>query len=80
MSQEKVDYNKEQKRNRKQIVKKQRRQKALRITLTTIAAVLLVTWVGYSVYTKKQAKDAETTNYLTIDSSALSDYLSNLSE
>lgn len=50
MSQEKVDRYKEQKANRKQIMKKEKRKNLIRRCIITMCGLLLVVWVGYSAY------------------------------
>lgn len=48
MSQEKVARYKEEKANRKAIMKKQKRAKVLRNSIASIVLVAVVGWVGYS--------------------------------
>lgn len=50
MSQEKVDRYKQEKANRKKIMKKQKVSNALRKCVVAAAALLLVVWIGYSAY------------------------------
>ena len=51
MSQEKVDRYKQEKANRKKIVKKQRIMNVVRKTVLSLAVIALVGWLGYSAYT-----------------------------
>ncbi len=46
MSQEKVDRYKQEKANRKQIMKKQKMTNALRKCVVAAAGLLLVVWIG----------------------------------
>ena len=86
MSQAKVDRYKEEKRNRQQIMKKEKRQWMLTKIAGGILAALVVVWAGFSVFsTIRGTSDAgadntpvEVTEY-TLDATALSDYLSSLS-
>ena len=48
MSQEKVARYKEEKANRKAIMKKQKRAKVLRNSIASVVLVAVVGWVGYS--------------------------------
>ena len=50
MSQEKVDRNKELKKNRKDIVKKNHRNQVIRTVIWTIVVLAIVAWLGYSGY------------------------------
>lgn len=74
MSQEKVDRNKEQKRNRKKILKKQRRQRMLGGILGVVIAVGLVGWIGFSIYDKYE--DKRTSTATEVDLSAITNYFS----
>lgn len=80
MSQAKVDYNKEQKYNRKKLVKKQKVQRVVGTIAATVVAVALIGWVGFSMYNKQQDGKAAEITKLTLDSSALSDYTSSLND
>lgn len=48
MSQEKVDRYKEQKANRKELMKKAKRAAVIRNTIASVVLVAVVGWVGYS--------------------------------
>ena len=50
MSQAKVDRYKEQKKNIKQTVKKEKRNHVLRWTAAIVIAVAAIGWFGFSVY------------------------------
>lgn len=50
MSQEKVNRYKEEKANRKAIMKKEKRKHFLRKCVVGIAAAGLIVWIGYSGY------------------------------
>lgn len=76
MSQEKVDYRKEQKKNRKKILRKQRREHIALITGGILVAAVLLGWVGYSAYNNYEQKKAENPTYYAIDIGALTGYLS----
>ncbi len=52
MSQEKVARYKEQKANRKQIMKQEKRARLIRNTVALVVCVAVVGWVGYSGVTK----------------------------
>lgn len=80
MSQAKVDRYKEEKRNRAKIIKKEKREwMATKAGLSLIALVLVV-WVGISVYngvTSTDDSQIEKPTY-TVDTSAVDDFLSDL--
>ena len=58
MSQQKVDYHKEQKRNRRQIMKKEKAMRRLEITILIVVLAALLVWFGYLVYRNAKAKNA----------------------
>lgn len=58
MSQQKVDYHKEQKRNRRQIMKKEKAMRRLEITILIVVLAALLVWFGYLVYRNVKAKNA----------------------
>ncbi|MCC8103184.1 MAG: hypothetical protein LIP11_13340 [Clostridiales bacterium] len=81
MSQEKVDRHKEQKRNVKKIVKREKREWMLTKAAMGLVAVLLVVWIGVSIYNYSDVSDSTTTVDLptyTVDTTALDDYLTEL--
>ncbi|MCC8046770.1 MAG: hypothetical protein LIP12_15015 [Clostridiales bacterium] len=81
MSQEKVDRYKEEKKNRAKIIKKEKRQWMLTKIGMGVVAVLVVAWVGFSVYNYTGTSDDTTTVDLptyTVDTAALDDYLNTL--
>ncbi|MDO5426039.1 MAG: hypothetical protein Q4F41_20245 [Eubacteriales bacterium] len=75
MSQEKVDRYKKEKANRAAIMKKEKQRiRAMKIG-GTILAIVIVGWVGYSVYDMVYE---EPVNTYSVDSTALDDYLSEM--
>ena len=78
MSQEKVAKYKEEKANRKELMKKAKRQKAIRNTVTAVVCVAVVGWLGYS------AVDYAVTNQprqeIHVDYTAIDEYLTNMGE
>lgn len=82
MSQEKVDRYKEQKKNRKKIMAREKRNAVLRRIGATAVCAALAVWVGVSIYQNASKTDATqevSTKYYTVDTSALDDYLNTLS-
>ena len=70
MSQEKVARYKEDKANRKELMKKAKMQKTIRNTVTTVALVATFAWVGYSAVTyviENQPRQAVEIDYTSID-------------
>ena len=80
MSQAKVDRYKEEKRNRAKIVKKEKRQWMATKLGMYLVGLVLVAWVGVSVYngvTTKDASEIEKPTY-TVDTTALDDFMTDL--
>lgn len=76
MSQAKVDRYKEQKKNRKKIMRREKIANILRKCAGTIVVLAIVGWVGYSavsVYQKNQP-----VSYTEVNITAISDYISSL--
>lgn len=78
MSQEKVAKYKEQKANRKAIMRKEKITKTIRNTFATVILVALVGWLGYSgvVY----IIDNRPVPSVEVDYTAVSEYETSLSE
>ena len=76
MSQKKVDKYKNSKYSRNSALKKERAEFVLEMAAWILIAVLLVGWIGYSAYAKKEASVKVDT---VMDTSALTDYISGLS-
>ena len=82
MSQAKVDRYKEEKRNRKKIMAREKRNWRLMQAGLGAVCVAIVAWVGISAYQALQPADdaaAEVKTY-TVDNSALDDYIASLTE
>lgn len=75
MSQAKVDKYKQDKKNRAQIMKKQKRNAMIAKIAGGIVAVVLVCWIGVSIY---NVVNPETSSTYTVDAAALDDYLNQL--
>ena len=78
MSQEKVAKYKEQKANRKEIMKKEKQQKMIRNIVTAIVCVAAIGWVGYSAVDK--IVDNLPREAVEIDYTAIDEYLAGLEE
>ncbi len=78
MSQEKVDRYKQEKANRKQIMKKQKRKKILWNTSAALVAVVLVGWIGYSGY--QVYEDGKERNVVEANFEAVDSYLNELAQ
>ena len=80
MSQQKVDYHKEQKRNRRQIMAKEKRIRRLEITLLIVILAAVIIWFCYLLYSKAQADNAANIPVETndLDLSAWEDYTNEL--
>ena len=83
MSQAKVDKYKEEKKNRKKIMAREKGQWFLTQAALTVAGLAIVAWVGIGAYQAITApsgdETAEVKTY-TIDNSALDDYIATLTE
>lgn len=77
MSQEKVDRYKEQKKNRKAIQAKKKRNTLIAKACGTLVALALVVWLGYSAVDSYQNR--QNSEPVTVDTSALDDYTASLS-
>lgn len=79
MSQAKVDRYKEEKRNRAQIIKKEKREWMAVKAGMSLVALVLVAWVGFSVYHTVNTTDAVTEKpAYTLNTSAIEDFMTNL--
>ena len=76
MSQAKVDRYKEDKKNRKEIMAKEKRTNALRKLAGGAVAVALLAWTGVSGYNWYQASQPLETIY--VDTTAVDVYMSSL--
>ena len=78
MSQEKADRYKQEKANRKKIVKKQRIMNVVRKTVLSLAVIALVGWLGYSAYQTHEAGKERPVAQVNYDS--INNYMSQLSQ
>lgn len=78
MSQEKVERYKQEKANRKKIIKKQRIMSVVRKTVLTLAALALVGWLGFSAYQTHESKQERSVAEVNYD--AVNNYLNSLSQ
>lgn len=77
MSQAKVDRYKEEKRNRAKIIKKQKREWMATKAGLSLVALVMVGWVGFSVYQSFNSTDAGTENKptYTVNTTAIDDFM-----
>lgn len=78
MSQEKVDRYKEQKKNRKTIQAKKKRNALITKVCCALVALALVVWVGYSAADSYQK--SQNSGTVTVDTTALDDYMNSITE
>lgn len=76
MSQAKVDRYKEQKKNRKQIMKREKIESTIRKCVVIAVAIVLVGWIGYSAYGSYTSNQPKQT--AEVDYTALNDLWTNL--
>lgn len=77
MSQEKVNKYKEEKANRKQIMKRERRNRIIGRIVGTVICLAIVGWLGYSVYDSAAKKSAASQTEANLE--AMQNYLGGLS-
>lgn len=77
MSQEKVNQYKEEKKNRKEIIKKEKRKSMFLKIGAGIILLALVAWLGYSAVLTAQNAEGPA---VTVDGTAITDYTNSLSE
>lgn len=83
MSQQKVDKYKKEKNNRDKLQKREKRIFNLEMFGVAVVCIAMVAWIGYSAYDliTREDPDAEQQVVTTeMDVTALSDYLSSLSQ
>lgn len=80
MSQEKVEKKQNLKKNRKKIVKKQKRQHVMEIVAGVIVCVGIVAWLGYSAFNKYETYEKAHVASTAIDISSLVNYESGLTK
>ena len=76
MSQEKVDRYKQEKANRKKIMRRQKAMSIVRKGVLVLAALALVAWLGYSAYDMYESGKERTVAEVNYD--AVTDYLNGL--
>lgn len=77
MSQEKVAKYKEEKANRKEIMRKQKIAKIARNSITAVVLVAVIGWVGYSAVAYYQ--DNKPREVVEVDYATLNEYTNGLS-
>ncbi len=78
MSQEKVDRYKQEKANRKKIMRKQRIMSVVRKCVLTLAGLALVGWLGYSAYDMYESGRERAVAEVNYD--AVTNYVNSLTE
>lgn len=81
MSQEKVDKYKKEKANREKLQKREKRTLFLEKLAIGAVALVMVGWIGYSAYgvlTREDPDEEKTVVTTEMDTTAISDYLSQL--
>ena len=76
MSQAKVDRYKEEKKNRKKIMAKEKRMRIVGYGAGCLVAAGIIGWAGYSGYSAYEANKPMETIYANLDS--VTDYMSSL--
>lgn len=79
MSQKKVDNYRAGKYGRAKAARKERIIDKLEIIAWIAICVAMVGWIGFSAYTKIEAKEASTVTETVMDTSAIDNYVSGLS-
>ena len=76
MSQAKVDRYKEQKKNRKKIMRREKIASVLRKCAGTVVALAVLGWLGYSAVSMYQKN--QPVSYTEVNITAISDYIRSL--
>ena len=79
MSQKKVDNYRAGQYGRSKAARKERIIDKLEILAWLAICVAMVGWIGFSAYTKIEAKEASTVTETVMDTSAIDNYVSGLS-
>ena len=79
MSQKKVDNYRAGKYGRSKASRKERIIDKLEILAWIAICIAMVGWIGFSAYTKIEAKEASTVTETVMDTSAIDNYVSGLS-
>lgn len=77
MSQEKVNQYKEEKKNRKQIMKKEKRKSMLMKVCAGLILLAVAGWLIYSAVLTAQNAEGQA---VTVDASAITEYVNTLAE
>lgn len=80
MSQAKVDKYKQDKANRKEIMKKQKRMHRLEMTAIAVVCAVLVGWIGFSVYEKAASGAFTPQTVVEFDNTAVDTYMDGLAQ
>ena len=75
MSQEKVNQYKEEKKNRKQIVKKEKQKSLLTKLGLGVVGLASIVWLGYSAVVTIQSAEGPA---VSVDSSAITEYINGM--
>ncbi|MCR4693781.1 MAG: hypothetical protein K5773_00465 [Pseudobutyrivibrio sp.] len=77
MSQAKVDKKKQDKLNRKKIIRKRKFEDALSIGIVVVIAVAIIGWIGYSTVVKYQehVEANKEYEYFDVATDAIQDYM-----
>lgn len=78
MSQKKVDAYKQKKANRDKLIKKEKRILMLEKLAALVVCLAAVCWIGFSVYNKVTADQEAVVKNTVMDTSALDDYLTEI--
>ena len=78
MSQKKVEAYKEYKKNKKEVIRKEKAVRRLRGFLAALVAVVLIGWFGWSVYHKATYVEPEEGAVTSVNFSDFDDYFNDL--
>lgn len=78
MSQDKVNRYKEEKKNRKQLMAKEKQQKTIRKVVGVVIAIVFIGWVGFSVVDLYQ--NSIPREVVEVDYAAVEEYLNSISK
>lgn len=80
MSQKKVDQYKDNKRNRKKIMKKEKRVLILEKLAGVVVCAAIIVWAGFSIYKYAGSNSSTATTSTSVNIEAISEYYNSIAQ